>query len=71
MRISFHHGGMFVLFRHRKGDRDALGFLFKPRSQMIFSERYGYYRRAFTLGPLYFRTYARRIAATRPEGSTS
>tara|TARA_R110002020_G_scaffold304890_2_gene520729 strand:+ start:1026 stop:1226 length:201 start_codon:yes stop_codon:yes gene_type:complete len=34
------------------------GFIIKPASQMLFSERNGYHPRSAKIGPLYFRTYA-------------
>jgi hypothetical protein len=62
VRIVLARDGLYVVFRHAADARPALGFAVKPRTHMFFSERYGCYRRAFTLGPLYFRTYARRAA---------
>lgn len=53
--------GLYVMFRRPTEHRAALGFIIKPASQMLYSERYGH-RRGFKLGPLYFRTYARKAA---------
>lgn len=59
MRVWLSSTGLYVIFRWAvPGKREALGFVIKPRSAMVFSERAGLYRRAFALGPLYFRTYA-------------
>ena len=50
----------------RRGDLDpgnkktALGIMIKPVSEMTFSERYRGYRRYFTIGKLYFRTFKRQ-----------
>lgn len=60
MFARFLTGGLYVVFRKRRDDRDALGFVIKRKSARIFSERYGGYRTAFSVGPLYFRTYARK-----------
>lgn len=52
--------GLYVTFRWAGPDREALGFVVKTKRQMLFAEREGGYRRAFMIGPLYFRTYTRR-----------
>lgn len=53
-------GGLYVILRRAGRGRDARGFVIKPVSRMLFSERHGGYRHAFRIGPLYVRTYARR-----------
>jgi hypothetical protein len=59
MRVSFARGGLYVLFRYSTDDRGGLGFVIKPKSERMFSERYDCWR-GFCIGPLYFRTYKRK-----------
>ena len=67
MRVSLSRAGLYVALRLKKpGDyRDALGFVIKPASAMIFSERHGDYRHALRIGPIYARTYARKATTQR------
>lgn len=62
MNVGLYRHGLYVRFRDATDESRALGFVIKARSEMLFTARHGYYRRAFTLGPLYFRTYALRAA---------
>lgn len=67
MRASLSRMSLYVVLRLREpGDhRDALGFVIKPASAMVFSERHGGYRRALRIGPIYARTYARKATTQR------
>lgn len=38
----------------------VLGLMIKPMADRLFSEREGVYRHAFSIGPIYFRTYTRK-----------
>lgn len=64
-RISLDRYGLYVTLRfavsrHDEPKRDAIGFVVKPASKMLFSERRGSYRRALRLGPVYVRTHGRK-----------
>lgn len=59
MRIVMDRGGLYVILRSGRDDRDAIGFVIKPRRRKIFSERVHAWR-GVAIGPLYFRTYKRR-----------
>lgn len=58
MRLSLSRQGLYVLFRVGSVDRtrQPLGFVIKPASRMMFSEREGFFR-GFRIGPLFLRTY--------------
>jgi hypothetical protein len=58
MGVSLSRDGLYVIFRYGTDTHEPLGFVIKPRSRKLFSERYT--QRGFDFGPLYFRTYARR-----------
>lgn len=60
MSISLTRRGLFCIFRFADSVHDAVGFVIKPVIAMVFSERHDKYKMAFRLGPLYFRTYAKR-----------
>ena len=61
MKVALSRNGLFVILRYATQDRAALGFVIKPVTAMLFSERHGH-RRGFTVGPLYFRTFKDRAA---------
>lgn len=61
--LSIGRDGLFVIFRLAPMDhtRQALGFVIKPASKMLFGERHGMWR-GLRIGPLYLRTYHRHSA---------
>lgn len=61
MKIALNRYGFYCLFRYGslESEQSASGFVIKPWSRCLFSERNGGWR-GFRVGPLYFRTYQRR-----------
>jgi len=56
---SIRTGGIYIVFRFRRGDKSQLGLVIKwRRSQLRSSERDGLWR-SWSLGPLYIRTHQR------------
>jgi len=59
MRVAFERGGIYIVFRFRRGDKSQLGLVIKwRRSKLRSSERDGLWR-SWSLGPLYIRTHQR------------
>lgn len=48
--------GLYIVLRHAKADRPAIGLKIKRKSAMIYSERNGL-ARGITIGPIYIGTY--------------
>ena len=48
--------GLYIVLRHAKGDRRAIGLKIKRKSAMLYSERNGL-ARGITIGPIYIGTY--------------
>lgn len=64
-RVNVHPDGLYVTLRfavsrHDQPRRDAVGFVIKRASRMLYTERNGGYRHALRLGPIYVRTFARK-----------
>jgi hypothetical protein len=66
MQITISKRGAYFVYRAATPWADAIGFVIKPASKMLFSERYHGYKRALRIGPVYCRTYARRAGLTLP-----
>jgi len=60
MRVDLTKRGLFVVFRAGAAGRDAIGFVVKPVSAMLFSDRHNGWKRSVKIGPLFVRTYARK-----------
>ena len=53
--IHLSNHGLYVYWRLREGTYTR-GFIIKPKSQKLFSERYGYsYSKGWDIGPLFVR----------------
>ena len=59
LQIDLSRRGVFVLVNPGSNGR---GLVIKPARCMMWSEREGNWR-GFRIGPLYFRTFAKRVSA--------